>query len=144
MNSDEVKHEVDEKYPQFLMSWKHFLEIQEQGSVDKWAHHRQRTEDKDFEEAEKRRMKGMREKGKKCAIGSMEFGESGHILSFTSYAVKGRKSDIGFCGFLVKSMKVCCAHCLIGMCCCCRKEETEDVKRSRTESKGTPKSMKMV
>merc|ERR1719373_1166218 len=82
MNSDEVAKEVDEKFPQFLMSWKHFLEIKDKhgGSAEKWMHHRQESEKFEAEAAEKeiwnakKKEKEEEEKGKKKATQSMEFG----------------------------------------------------------------------
>merc|ERR1719295_678828 len=122
MNSDEVALAVDDKYPQFLMSWKHFLEIQKAGGLQKWSHQRRETEEKEMLTAWDRKKL---QKNKK-AFGSMEFCSSGCILSFTSYAVKEKKSELGFCQFLLHSIKSCFASCLVGLCCCCRGKEDDD------------------
>merc|ERR1712087_737986 len=146
MNSDEVKLHVDEKFPQFLMSWKHFMEIDAKGSVDEWQHHRDQTEEKALEDIEKDMFmlsSSPKSKGKtKNAVGSMEFGSSGEILSFTSFAVKERRSD-GFCKYMMRQCKLCCATCLMDVFCCrpCRKGRPEDVKRNRTQSKETIKTI---
>jgi len=145
MDSDQIAEQVEEKYPQFLFSWKSFRDIMDShgGSVDKWAktesileeeHVKKVMEEEEQQKREKNKKYKLREKKARCV---MEFGgDSGQILTFVSYAQKMEKSDLSFWGYIGQIFTHCCKNLFGLICCeCCRHRETSrEVKRNKSRA----------
>jgi len=125
MDSDEIKSQIDEKYPQFLMSWKSLRMFLTSGNYDDWA--RQESE---LEAQEKQKMETTKDKKKSVCV--MEFGGAkGDILTFVSYAYSDKKEEQTFCQYLCRSCRSCCLLC----CCCGCCREDRDTNRKVQQRK---------
>ena len=137
MDSDQIKEQVDEKYPQFLMSWRSFRDIITSGDVDEW----EKQESAAFIQRQNSAREEMKKKGKKeapKAVCVMEFGgKKGEILTFASYAQKEINDDFTFCGWIKYACYKIFVSCFKLLCCACCREDEEtnriiDKRKSNT------------
>ena len=134
MDSDQIGEQVDEKYPQFLMSWKSFRDIITSGNVDEW----EKQESAAFIQRQNSTKEEMKKKEAPKAVCVMEFGgKTGEILTFASYAQKEINDDFTFCGWIQNACYKIFVSCFKLFCCACCREDEEtnrmiDKRKSNT------------
>ena len=113
MDSDQIAAEVDEKYPQFLMSWGPLRGGQVQRSASDIEL------DKDT-----------------GTNATMYFGgKQGNILTFASYATKEVREDMSFCSYFGGALKGCFMRVLY--CCCCERCRGDKERRKTINQRKT-------
>jgi len=148
MDSDQIAELVEEKYPQYLFSWKSLRDFIKSGNYEEWAQQEsilevQRRESV-LEEAKKNKYKKKKRLRQKKAHCVMEFGGlNGEILTFASYAQKDVHDDLTFCGYIRQMLGNCGIACLGCICCeCCRgqKDTNDEIKRRKSQAYDQAKS----
>eukprot|EP00483_Globobulimina_turgida_P006992 UN07006 len=142
MDSDEIGDIIDEKYPQFLLSWKSLLDFKNAKSYQHWQQQESITEvqrqlqESDKEQQEKKKKTDEKERGKLKAHCVMSFGgDRGEILTFTSYAQKDVFEEFTFCGLVRHGLSTCFKSCASVICCeCCRGEGDTNKSIKKTKS----------